>query len=110
VDSIVVRASLSSGWRCCSFSTIDEHQVADVDHQPRPLPDDEDDVALMNRISGRDDSSDDGEIPEDDRDVALALLLGSDPLHDEARSENDLAEETEGKPGLIERHASSFNL
>src|SRR5438128_9937046 len=107
-DSIDVRASLRSCRRCSSLSTIDEHQVADVHHQSRSLPDDEHCVSLVNRISGGDDSADDRQIPKDQRDMAFPLALRSDPLNDETRAEDELTEETEGEPGAVEGHASSL--
>ena len=64
----------------------------------------------MNRVSGGDDSSDDRQIPEDDGNVALLLSLRSDPLHDKPRAEDELAEESEGEPELVERHDSCFTL
>src|ERR1700736_479754 len=105
-DSIDVRASFRSCRRCSSLSTIDQHQVTGVAHQARPLPDDEHQVVLMNRISSGDDSADDGEIPEKEWNVTLALPFRGDPLNDEAGSEDDLAQETESEPGAVERHAS----
>src|SRR5437588_8109313 len=87
IDSIDVRASFRSWRRCCSLSTVDEHQVPDIHEESRSLPDDEHCVMLVNRISRGDDSADDRQVPERQRDVALALPLGGDPLHDEARAE-----------------------
>src|SRR6266542_4080986 len=107
-DSIDVRASFRSCRRCSSLSTVNEHQVADVYDEARPLSDDENCVSLVNRVSGGDDSAGDGEVPENQRDVTFPFALGGDPLDDEARSENDLPCETEDEPGAIEGHASSF--
>src|SRR6266496_5660306 len=66
----------------------------------------------MNRVGGGDDSADDRQVPENQRNVALPLPLGSDPLDDESRAENELAEEAEGQPGAVESqaHSSSFTL
>src|SRR6266511_1611839 len=107
-DSIDVRASFRSCRRCSSLSTVNEHQVADVYDEARPLSDDENCVSLVNRVSGGDDSAGDGEVPENQRDVTFPFALGGDPLDEDRKSENDLPCETEDEPGAIEGHASSF--
>src|SRR2546423_4939048 len=84
--------------------SIDEHQVADVDDQSRCLSDDEHRIAAMDCVRGGDQPADDREIPELDRDVARAPALGGDPLHDETRPEDELAEEADHDPGVPTEH------
>src|SRR3989442_10012122 len=104
---MVVRARKRSCLRCSSVS-MDEHQVADVDNQARGLTHDERRVAAMNCVRGGDRAADQRQIPELDRDVALAPPLGRDPLHDEARREDELAAEADEDPEVpgagIEAH------
>src|ERR1041385_1701147 len=92
-----LRASARSCLRCSSAS-MDEHQVADVDDEPRGLPHDEHRVASVNCVRGGDRAADDGEIPELDGDVALPPSLGGDPLHDEPRREDELPGEADEDP------------
>src|SRR5947207_12400964 len=106
IDSIDVRASLRSCRRCSSLSTVDEHQVADIDDESRSLSNDEHCVMPVNRVSGGDDSAGDRQIPEHQWYVALAFPLRGDPLDDETRAEHDLPDEAEREPGAVERHAS----
>src|SRR6185436_1068460 len=80
--------------------TIDEHQIADVDDQARALPDDEHRVAAVNCVDGGDHAAREREVPEDDRNVARLLPRRGDPLDDEARAEEELADETEGDPKI----------
>src|SRR5581483_3026323 len=108
--SIDVRASCRSLFRCSSLSTVDQHQVANVHNQAGPLSDDEHGVVSVDCVSGGDQSSQDGEVPENERNVALLPPFGGDPLHDEPRAEDELAEQTEGEPEPVEGHASSRTL
>src|SRR6185436_8122386 len=79
-------------------AAMNQHQVSDVDHQSRSLPDDEHRISPMDCIECGDRSADQREIPELDRNVALASPLGRDPLDDETRSENELSEEADRNP------------
>src|SRR5438876_3917652 len=110
---IDVRASERRSLRCSSLS-MDEHEVADVDDQAGELPDDEHRVAAVNGICRGDRAADQREVPEVDRDVALPLPLRGDPLHDETRGEDELAEETDENPEVpvarVETHSSSRTL
>src|ERR1041385_6016158 len=111
--SIDVRARERSCLRCASPS-IDEHQVADVDDQSRRLPDDEHRVAAVNCVRGGDGAADEREVPELDRNVALPPALRGDPLHDEARGEDELPAEADEDPEVpgarIEAHGSACSL
>src|SRR5688572_25695014 len=79
-------------------SPVNEHQVAKVDDQPRALRDREHGVADVNCVDEGDDAARQGEVPEDDGDVADLLPLRRDPLHDESRPEEELAGQAEGDP------------
>ena len=105
-----LRAIRRSCWRWFSLSTVDEHEIADVNDEPGTLPNDEHRVSFVNCVRGGDDAAAQRQIPEDQRDVALALSLGRNPLHDKARAEDELAEEAEDEPGAIECHSSSRTL
>jgi hypothetical protein len=71
------------------------------------LSDDENDIALMNRVGGCDFRRSRRTKPID---VAFAPALGCNPLQDEPPAKDDLAEESEADPGLVERHSSAFTL
>src|SRR5437867_5880865 len=65
----------------------------------------------MNCVGGGDRAADQRQIPELNRNVALAPPLRRDPLHDEARSEEKLAEQADEDPEVpgarIEAHDCS---
>src|SRR5205085_10722619 len=92
----------------CSSASMDEHEVADVDDEPRGLPDDEHRVAAVNCVRRGDRAADQREVPELDGDVALAPPLRGDPLDDEARRKDGLSGEADEDPEVpsswIEAH------
>src|SRR5256885_2374854 len=103
--SIVSRAIRRSCLRWMSLSTVDEHEVADVDEDAGTLPDDEHRVFFVNCVGERDGAAEERHVPEDDRDVRLAAALRRDPLHDEAPAEDGLPGQADGQPEVLGGHS-----
>src|SRR5438105_8567836 len=108
--SIDSRAIRRSCLRWMSVSTVDEHEVADINDDAGTLPDDEHRVFFVNCVGERDDAADERHVPEDDRDVRLPAALRSDPLHDEAAAEDGLPGQADREPEVLRGHSSSFTL
>src|SRR3989454_4008082 len=82
----------------------DEIEIARVHEKPGGLPDDEHRVPPMEGVGQERHAAPQGEIPEGTRDHALALTFGGDPLDEESRREERLAEKSDAEPKLIRGH------
>src|SRR6185503_18945747 len=66
-----------------AFPLADEVEVAEVDEEARALADHEHGVHPVGGVDEEGEPAADREEPEGDRDHALLLSLGGDPLHEE---------------------------
>src|SRR5216684_7795115 len=82
----------------------DEIEIARVHEKAGGLPDDEHRVPPMEGVGQERHAATQGEIPEGTRDHALALTFGGDPLDEESRREERLAEKSDAEPKLIRSH------
>src|SRR6266705_3219540 len=82
----------------------DEIEIARVHEKAGGLPDDEHRVPPMEGVGQERHAATQGEIPEGTRDHALAMTFGGDPLDEESRREERLAEKSDAEPKLIRGH------
>src|SRR5262249_10552939 len=81
----------------------DQIDVARIDEQAGALAHDENGIASLNSIDQQHGSSGEAEIPEGDGDDAAFGRFAGDPLPEEAKEEERLADEADDDP-IIEMH------
>src|SRR4051794_26790043 len=99
LPDLVARSALRSFdfhyRRLTSLLPIDQEEIARVDDEPRRLAGDEDRVEPIDRVGEKHDAAAQTAIPERERDHAPAHELALEPLDDEARCEQRLAEKAD---------------
>jgi hypothetical protein len=75
-------------------------EVPEIDEQAGALSQDEGKRVDRDGVDEEDQPSADAEVPEGERDDRLLPPLGCDPLHEEARREEELPEEPDDRPGV----------
>src|SRR5260221_13328906 len=94
--SIDCRAMARSLFRCVSLSmAVNEHQIPGVDDESGSLAEDDDRIATQQAVNRHEHPSPQRQPPEAHRDMALAPALRRNPLNNEPRRKNRLADESE---------------
>src|SRR5262245_24651124 len=84
---------------------MNEVEIAGIDEDARTLAKDEHGVEPVDRIGQQRQAAPNGEIPERGRDHALPAAFRRDPLYEEARREQRLAEQADSEPDLVRRQS-----
>src|SRR5207253_1737827 len=80
----------------------DQDEIARVDNQSRGLARDEHGVHLVHGVGEQNDAAPQAAIPERQRDYAAPYHLAPEPLDDEARGKQRLAEKSHQQPDVID--------